>query len=76
MTEDQPQTEDPMVAALLREREGYLSRDLPDRVALVDEQLRLRGHKPAQASGDPSRTPPKAAKPASKARQTTRTTDT
>lgn len=43
---DAPQTEDPMVAALLREREGYAGRGMGDRVAQVDEQLRLRGHKP------------------------------
>lgn len=42
-----PETTDPMVAALLREREGYVRRGLPDRVAQVDEQLALRGHRPA-----------------------------
>ena len=41
---DAPQTEDPMVAALLREREGYVGRGMDDRVAQVDEQLRLRGY--------------------------------
>lgn len=46
-----PQTDDPMVAALLREREGYVSRGLDDRVAQVDEQLRLRGYeRPADAT--------------------------
>ncbi|SEG44847.1 hypothetical protein SAMN04489712_105274 [Thermomonospora echinospora] len=43
---DEPQTEDPMVAALLRERAGYVQRGLDDRVAAVDEQLKLRGHTP------------------------------
>lgn len=43
---DQPQTEDPMVAALLRERVGYVSRGMTDRVAQVDEQLELRGYTP------------------------------
>lgn len=61
MTE--PQTEDPMVAALLREREGYVVRGMDDRVAQVDEQLRLRGHKPPaddKSGGPASRsTPPK-----------------
>jgi hypothetical protein len=59
---DAPQTEDPMVAALLREREGYVGRGMDDRVAQVDEQLRLRGYEP-QSTGKaptPSRsTPPK-----------------
>lgn len=40
-----PKTTDTMIAALLREREGYVSRGLEDRVAAVDEQLELRGHK-------------------------------
>lgn len=39
-------TEDPMVAALLREREGYVRRQRQDLVDVVDEQLRLRGHTP------------------------------
>lgn len=39
-------SDDPMVAALLREREGYVSRGMDDRVAQVDEQLRLRGVEP------------------------------
>jgi hypothetical protein len=46
---DAPQTEDPMVAALLREREGYVQRGMDDRVAQVDEQLRLRGAQPPAA---------------------------
>ncbi|GAA5048209.1 hypothetical protein HNP84_000223 [Thermocatellispora tengchongensis] len=45
-------TDDPMVAALLREREGYVQGGLDDRVAAVDEQLALRGHTP------PSDAPP------------------
>lgn len=60
---DESQTEDPMVAALLREREGYVQRGMDDRVAQVDEQLKLRGHKPradekTSAPASPS-TPPK-----------------
>lgn len=42
---DTPQTDDPMVAALLREREGYARRGMDKRVAAVDEQLHLRGYK-------------------------------
>jgi len=55
---DAPQTEDTMVAALLREREGLVQRGLTDRVAEVDEQLKLRGAEPP-AEG-------KSAKPASR----------
>lgn len=44
---DIPKTDDPMVAALLREREGYAGRKgKEDRVDAVDEQLRLRGYTP------------------------------
>lgn len=44
---EEPQTEDTMVAALLRERAGYAGRKgMEDRVAAVDEQLRLRGYSP------------------------------
>jgi hypothetical protein len=50
MTE--PKTEDPMVAALLRERAGYVQRGMDDRIAQVDEQLSLRGYTdPAEQSG-------------------------
>lgn len=57
----EPQTEDPMIAALLRERAGYVTRGLNDRVAQVDEQLAQRGHTPdAATEGATSReTPPK-----------------
>ena len=58
---DEPQTEDTMVAALLREREGYASRGMTDRVKQVDEQLKLRGYKPrrggrAAATADEKKT--------------------
>ncbi|MFG2276968.1 hypothetical protein ACGFNY_45335 [Streptomyces chartreusis] len=57
-----PKTEDPMVAALLREREGYVGRGMDDRVAQVDEQLKLRGHslegEPKRAAKDSGRTAP------------------
>lgn len=42
--------EDPMVAALLREREGCVLRGLDARVAAIDEQLKARGHTPPDAS--------------------------
>ncbi|MDX3047561.1 hypothetical protein PV378_13765 [Streptomyces scabiei] len=44
---DTPKAEDPMVAALLRERSGYVGHEgKEDRVKAVDEQLRLRGYSP------------------------------
>jgi hypothetical protein len=58
-------SEDPMVAALLREREGLVRSGLTDRVAQVDEQLRLHGVQPpavgTSESAKPSSrsTPPK-----------------
>lgn len=35
---------DSMIAALLREREGYAARGMDDRVAQVDAQLEALGH--------------------------------
>ena len=52
-------TNDPVIAALLREREGYVTRGMDDRVAAVDEQLKLRGHK---ATEKPQRSDPPAAR--------------
>lgn len=44
---EESQTEDTMVAALLRERAGCAGRKgKEDRVEAVDEQLRLRGYSP------------------------------
>jgi hypothetical protein len=51
----EPVSRDTMVAALLREREGYARRGLKERVAEVDEQLRLRGHTPPD-DGPPAKT--------------------
>lgn len=54
-----------MISALLRERAGYARRGLEDRVAAVDEQLRLRGAEPpaeqpaAPATPVSRSTPPK-----------------
>jgi hypothetical protein len=42
-------TEDPMVAALLEERRGYVQRGDKDRVARVDEQLKLHGYEDPEA---------------------------
>lgn len=68
-------TDDPMIAALLREREGYVQQGMDDRVAQVDEQLALRGHTPpteapeaSQGSkdGNARSTPPKSRRTARK----------
>lgn len=67
---------DPMVAALLRERDGYVQLGLEDRVAQVDEQLRLRDYSPPAAEGDggkePRNDPPKDPKTPAKRQQQTR----
>jgi hypothetical protein len=60
-------TEDPMVAALLREREGLVQSGLTDRVADVDEQLKLHGYEPADETAGAAKpssrsTPPKGRK--------------
>jgi hypothetical protein len=61
----EPQTDDTMIAALLREREGLVQLGKKDRVAQVDEQLRLRGYKPrrTQDKQQPSPTTPQASAP-------------
>ena len=48
------ETTDPMIAALLREREGYVRFDRPDRVKAVDAELKRRGYK-AEQSAPPGR---------------------
>lgn len=48
-------TNDPVVAALLRERAGYVTRGLDERVAQVDEQLKARGYRgdtPEESPGE------------------------
>lgn len=49
-----------MIAALLREREGYERRGLDDRVRQVDEQLAHHGYKPepGEDAGPQGRTAP------------------
>jgi len=56
MTEKTPASDDSMVAALLREREGYARAGKKDRVAEVDKQLGLRGYK--SADDDARKSPP------------------
>ncbi|WP_432116624.1 hypothetical protein [Streptomyces sp. S1] len=55
---DEPQTEDPMVAALLREREGLKQRGLDDRVKQVDEQLKFHGYRPRRTAAKEPTPPP------------------
>lgn len=40
----EPLSQDPQVAALLREREGYLARGNTDRVSQVTDALKALGH--------------------------------
>lgn len=58
----EPKTTDSMVAALLREREGYARAGRGDRVAQVDEQLALRGYTIPPAEGDGETPEPKPAR--------------
>lgn len=46
----EPQSDDPIVAALLRERAGLVQRGLEPRIVQVDEQLAARGY--ATADGE------------------------
>lgn len=43
------ETKDPMIAALLREREGYVKFGKADRVKAVDKELKRRGHEELKA---------------------------
>lgn len=54
-TPREPVTDDAMVAALLREREGYVRRRLTERVAEVDEQIKRHGGTPP-TDGPPPKT--------------------
>ena len=54
----QPTPAQALIAALLEERRGYLVRGLPDRVALVDEQLAALGHAVARKSRTPAASRP------------------
>ncbi|MDF5755817.1 hypothetical protein [Spongiactinospora sp. TRM90649] len=62
-------TDDPMIAALLRERDGLVRRGLDDRVAQVDEQLAARGHTPP---GNDSQTAPEPSESGSEASAATK----
>jgi hypothetical protein len=51
------ETKDPMIAALLREREGYVRFDKKDRIKAVDAELKRRGYE------EPKKAEPKNAAP-------------
>lgn len=60
-----------LIEALLLEREGYVRRNLPDRVKQVDEALRAAGYKSASAKVETATAEPEvetASKPAPKKR--------
>ena len=42
------ESQDPFIAALLREREGYVRSGKDDRVAAVDAELKRRGYKKSE----------------------------
>ena len=48
------------VAALLKERQGYVNRNLPDRVKAVDLQLRKLGFSVSDVEEETAVAPPKA----------------
>lgn len=69
---DEPQTDNPMIAALLREREGLRQRGLADRVKQVDEQLKYHGYEQPRrgsAKEQAPATPPTPEKEQPKGRQ-------
>ncbi len=49
------ETKDPMIAALLREREGYVQFGRPDRIKAVDAELKRRGYAADEPKGRQSR---------------------
>lgn len=58
-TVEESATQDPFVAALLRERDGYVARGLDDRVSQVDAQLKLRDYNPRNAPKSGTKAQPK-----------------
>ena len=54
---------DDIVAALLEERRGYVARNLPERVKLVDAELARLGHKAAPQAAVQAPAPERAAQP-------------
>jgi hypothetical protein len=69
-------TDDTMIAALLREREGMVQLGRDDRVALIDEQLALRGHTPENGPKAPAKKAPAKAPAAAAAAPKDRQTPT
>lgn len=54
---------DDIIAALLEERRGYVARNLPERVKLVDAELARMGHKAAPEAAVKAPAPERAAQP-------------
>lgn len=54
--------DNPMIAALLREREGYVRFGKDDRVKAVDAELKRLGHEEPRKSAPKERTAPEAKK--------------
>lgn len=65
-----------MIAALKRERAGYVARGLDDRVAEVDEQLEHYGHKPTKDAATDDEGAPKGRTSPESAKQTAATPET
>lgn len=61
-----------MIGALKRERAGMVAQGKDDRVAQIDEQLKLYGHNPAPATEASATEPPKGAKTPPAGKTTTR----
>lgn len=53
------ESKDPMIAALLREREGYVTFGKTDRVEAVDAELKRRGY---EEKSEPKERAPRASK--------------
>lgn len=56
------ETKDPMIAALLRERDGYVRFGKADRIEAVDAELKRRGYEDPKS--EPKARAPRAAKQA------------
>lgn len=55
------ETKDPYIAALLREREGYVAFGKTNRVKAVDDELKRRGYE-APKKAEPKQRAPKSAR--------------
>jgi hypothetical protein len=69
VTTEEPGADEALIESLKRERAGYVQRDLPDRVAAVDAELKRLGHTRADAHAGTERA---VSKPAETRRRTTK----